>query len=86
MNNLNLLNKLASIRYSMQEAEDNGYDRRYDALSNIEFDLCQQLGIDDNWSPIVREYAFGSPAYVSSDDRKTIEDYLEELKKELVAA
>ena len=81
MVNLKLLNKLASVRYSLQEASDNDMYHRFNNLSNLHWDLCQQLGIDDDWSPIPMEYAFGSPAYVSSDDRKTIEDYLEELKK-----
>ena len=81
MVNLKLLKKLASVRYSLQEASDNDMYRRYENLSNLHWNLCEELGIDDDWSPIPLEYAFGSPAYVSSDDRKTIEDYLEELKK-----
>jgi len=74
-----LLNQLAGIRYSMQEAYDNDEDKRYDALCDKEFDLCKQLGIDNDWTPLAPEYAFGQK---TRPDRKTIEDY----KKELVAA
>ena len=77
MENSKLLNKLANTRYLMQEAYDNDYDKRYDSLCDIEWDLCQQLGIDDGWSPLAPEYAFGQK---TTSDRKTPEDYLEELQ------